>query len=221
MLADIEKYLIKRKEFPRETLVPALKRLEKALGRVHHEMMRSKHLVDNFLPSKTLEFIGTSFTFSAIGKAVAKDVFPMDPDGAIQSMVERNKYTTTADLESHFYNDRMALGYKYGGEILKHFIDVIYADLKSWVELDRRNRGGRPADIYRQYMIQQLAARSPSIIGQEATTTAGGKFEDLCVAVLDACGFCSTGIEKAIAAVLKKMNGKNDTKRVKHKAKSK
>jgi hypothetical protein len=74
----------------------------------------------------------------------------------------------------------VALGYEYGGEILKYFIDGIYADLKSWVELDRADTGGRPADIYRQYMIQRLAARSLWIIGERATTTAKGKFENLC-----------------------------------------
>jgi hypothetical protein len=212
VLADIEKYqTIKRKEPPRGILVAALKSLEKALGRAQSEMARSEELMNYFLPSKTLEFIGTSFTFTAMGQAVAKDVFPIDPDCAIQSMIERNNFITMADLERHFYNDRMALGYKHGGEILKHFIDVIHADLKSWVEFDKRNTGGHPADIYRQYMIQRLAARSPWIIGEEATMTAGGKFESLCVAVLDACKFSSTGIEKAIAAVLGKMKGKKGT----------
>jgi hypothetical protein len=205
----------------RDTLVAALKRLEKTLNRVQYEMARSNHLMNYFLPSKTLEFIGTSFTFTAIGQAVGKDVFPMDPDGAIRSMVERNNFVTMADLERHFYNDRMALSYKYGGEILKHFIDVIHADLKSWVELDRHNTGGRPADIYRRYMIQRLAARAPWIIGKEATTTAKGKFVNLCAHVLPACGFSSEGIEKAIAAVLGKMKGKKGTNRVKRKAGSK
>jgi hypothetical protein len=159
VLADIDKYLIKRKGLPREVVVPALKRLEKALDRVQYEMARSEDLMNSFLPSKTLEFIGTSFTFTAIGHAVGKDVFPIDPDGAIQRMVERNNFVTIADLESHFCNDRMALGHRYGGEILKHFIDSIHADLKSWVELDKGNTGGRPADIYRQYMIQRLSMR--------------------------------------------------------------
>jgi hypothetical protein len=211
-----------RPERPRrDILVAALKRLEKALDRVRYEIARSQHLMNYFLPGQTLEFIGTSFTFTAIGQAVGKNVFPIDPDFSIQNMVERNTFVTIADLESYFHSDRMALGHKYGGEILKHFIDVIHADLKSWVEADRSNTGGRPADIYRQYMIQRLAARAPWIIGEEATTTAKGKFVGLCVEVLNACGFSSEGIEKAIPIALGKMNGKRGATQTKQKARSK
>ena len=218
VLATIHRY---RARPQRDTLVAALKRVEKALGDVQYEMARSQHLMNDFLPNKTMEFIGTSFTFTAIGQAVGEDVVPRDPYCAIQSMVERNNFVTVADVESHFHSDRMALGYKYGAEILKHFIDVIHADLKAWVEADRSNIGGRPADIYRRYMIQQLAARAPWIIGKEASATAKGKFVGLCVEVLPACGFSSEGIEKAISGVLEKMTGKSGKKQTKRKVRSK
>jgi hypothetical protein len=218
VLADIRSY---RARPQRDTLIAALKRLEKVLDGVQYEMARSQHLMNDFLPNKTMEFIGTSFTFTAIGQAVGEDVVPIDPDCAIQRMVERNNFVTMVDLEGHFHGDRMALGYKYGGEILKNFIDVIHADLKAWVEADRGNRGGHPADIYRRYMIQRLAARAPWIIGEEATTTAKGKFVGLCVEVLNACGFSSEGIEKAIPVVLEKMNGKSGKKKRKRKVRAK
>jgi hypothetical protein len=222
VLADIEKYLaIKRKQLPRDILVAALKRLEKALGKVQSEMVCSELLMSHFLPNKTLEFIGEPFTFTAIQKAVTKGIFTILFDDDVQNRIERNSSMTMADREERYRNERVGLGYKHGAEILKHFIDVIHADLKSWVELDRRNTGGRPADIYRLYMIQRLAARAPWIIGKEATTTAKGKFENLCVAVLPACGFSSEGIEKAIAAVLGKMNGKTDTQQVMRRVRSK
>jgi len=221
VLADIESYqAVKSKAPPRHIFVAALKRLEKALDRVQSEMESGGHLMNQYLPSNTLEFIGASFTFSAIGQAIAADVFPGDHDFAIQKMIERNNFISMADLEKHFYNDRVALGYKYGGEILKHFIDVIHADLNTWVELERRNQGGRPADISRKYIIRRLAEMSPKIIGESATTTAQGKFAELCIAVLPACGFSSEGIEKAIEAVLGRTNvGKREERR-KHRGNS-
>jgi hypothetical protein len=198
-LTDIKRYqAVKHEQLPRDVLVAALKRLERALGLVRDEMASSGYLMSHFLSNKTLEFIGRSFTVTAMQKAVGKN-----------------------DLKADSLNDQIALGYKHGAEILKYFVDEIHDALKSWVELDRRNKGGRPADIYRQYMIQRLAGRAPRIIGKEATTTAKGKFEKLCVAVVDACGFNSTGIEKAIEAVLAKMNGNDEAKPVKRKARSK
>jgi hypothetical protein len=222
VVTDIEKYHeLKRKELPRDILVAALKRLEKVLGKVQYEMARSERFMNHFLPSKTLEFIGKSFTFTTMKKAVTKGVFTISFDHDIRNTIEKTHSITMADLEECYSNERVALGYKFGGEILKYFFDVIHADLKSWVELNRRNTGGRPADIYRQYMIQRLAGQASRIIGKRATTTAQGKFENLCIAVLPACGFPSEGIEKAIEAVLRKMRGKKHTSRGKRKARPK
>lgn len=222
VLADIEYYqALKSKSPPRDDLVAALKRLEKALGKVQSEMARSKHLMSHFLSNNTLEFIGKSFTFSAIGQAIEKDVFLTRLDHDIRYMIEKNNAITMAELEAFSCGDRMGLSYKHGAEILCHFIDVIHADLKSWTDLKRRDTGGHPADnIFRSYIIQRLAARSSFIVGRRATTTPKGKFAELCIAVLPACGFHSDGIEKAIEAVLGKMKGQKIRRRRKRKAKS-
>ena len=75
VLADVERYrAIERKRPPRDILVAALKRLEKTLGSVKNEMARSERLTPHFLPNKTLEFVGTSFTFTAIEQAVGRNV---------------------------------------------------------------------------------------------------------------------------------------------------
>jgi hypothetical protein len=104
VLATIHRY---RARPQRDTLVAALKRLKKALDDVQYEMARSPHLMNDFLPHKTMEFIGTSFTFTAIGQAVGEDVVPIDPDCAIQSMVEGSNFVTVANVESRFHSDRM------------------------------------------------------------------------------------------------------------------
>jgi hypothetical protein len=155
VLADIEK---NRARPPRDVLVAALKRLEKVLGAVQSEMARSKDLMRHFLSNSTLQFIGESFTFTAVGQAIGKDVSPIGQDYSIQSMIEKHNVISIADLENQFRNERRHLGLKYGGEILKHFTDVIHADLKSWGELDRLNEGGRPADIYRRYNSETRTA---------------------------------------------------------------
>ena len=52
-------------------------------------MARSKHLMSHFLSNNTLEFIGKSFTFSAIGQAIEKDVFSTRLDHDIRYMIEK------------------------------------------------------------------------------------------------------------------------------------
>jgi hypothetical protein len=65
-----------------------------------------------------------------------------------------------------------------------------------------------------------MAEMSPEIIGESATTTAKGKFAELCIAVLPACGFSSEGIEKAIEAALGRTNVGKRKERRKHRGNS-
>jgi hypothetical protein len=207
VLADIDSYrAVESKKPPRDILVAALKRLEKALGRVQSEMARSEDLMNHYLSSNTLEFIGKSFTFTAMKMAVTNGVFTIRLDNDLTQMIEESRSITVTDLEECCCNERIALAYRHGGEILKNFIDVIYTELNSWVEMDKKNKGGRPANNFRRHIIQRLAQRSSLIVGKRATTTAKGRFVELCIAVLPACGFRSKGIEKAIEAVLGKRN---------------
>jgi len=214
VLANIESYQVVKNKLPlRGELVAALKRLEKALGRLQYELKSSANLMEHFLPHNTVEYIGRSLTFSAMGEALKKDVFPEDFDLQLERISSEGKPIPLPFLEELFQPRRRALGLKYGHLILAHFIDQVYAPLKKWVALDKHNKGGRPPKLYRQFMIQRLAERSSWIVGRRATTTPTGKFAKLCIAVLPACGFDSEGIEKAIEGVLGRMKGQQRIKR--------
>ena len=210
VLADIERYrAVERKSPPRDKLVAALKRLEKALRRLQYEIDSTANHMEYFLPHDTMEYIGWSLTFSAIGEALGTDVFPKNFDLQLQRMSSKGGPITLPSLEDLSQPMRRALGLKHGHVILAHFIDQVYAPLKKWVSLNKLNKGGRPAEnIFRSFIIRRLAERSSLIVGRCATTTPKGKFAELCIAVLPACGWSSDGIEKAIEAVLGKMKGK-------------
>jgi len=245
VLADIGSYQVVKNKLPsREELVAALKRMEKALGCLQCELKSSANLTEHFLPSGTTEYIGRSLTFSAIGEALGRDVFPEKFDLPLQRMIKSRKvagrrhprtggadhpqtsagervrrrtWRATKRSDQHGYDlpsledlsqpMRKTLGLKHGHLILAHFIDQVYAPLKKWVALDKLNKRGHPPNLFRQYIIRRLAERSVSIVGKPATTTPTGEFAELCIAVLPACGFDSTGIEEAVAAVLGKMKG--------------
>src|SRR5262249_44994892 len=156
--------------------------------RLQCELNRSANLMEHFLPHDTMEYIGQSLTFSAMGEALGTNVFPKNFDLQLQRMSSKRRPITLPSLEDSSRPMRGALGLKHGHLILMHFIDQVYALLKKWVALNKLNEGGRPPNLLRQFMIQQLAEQSSSIIGKRATTTRKGKFSELCVAVLPACG---------------------------------
>jgi hypothetical protein len=153
VLAEIESYhVVKNKIPPREQLVAALKRLEKALGRLQCELNGSTNLLEHFLPHDTKEYIGQSLTFSAIGDALGADVFPESFDFQLERMLSDEGQITVASFEELSQPTRQALGLKYGHVILAHFIAQVYAPLKKWIALDKLNKGGRPAEnIFRGF----------------------------------------------------------------------
>jgi len=203
---DIEDYLSLRSKIPaRSRLTAGLMRMEKAISNLQYEIDRSIHLMNHFLPHDTLAGIGRSFTFSAIGKALGKDVFPRHLDWLIGRMVSDRQQITMAALEEKGLPQRESLGLNHGHQILKYFIDTINEPVKKWVEIDRTNKGGRPPEMARRYLISRLAHAAPGIIGKRATIATTGPFVELCSSVLLACGLSAKGIEKAIPPIVKKL----------------
>jgi hypothetical protein len=190
-LDDISRYRVKLQS--RALLVDRLKKLEKALNHLQHECRRSAELMQNFLPIDTLVYIGQSLTISAMREMLGRSVFPKKQDKHAR---------------------RETLGLKYGHLILTRFIERIHAPLARWIELDRLNKGGRPADAVRRHLIYCLAEAAPEIIGKPATVAITGKFADLCTAVLQACGLPEAGIAKAISPVVRKLRADRAKRRI-------
>ena len=99
-LDEIDRYYSKLQNRPsRDVLVKHLKLFEKALKRLQDECQRSANLMEFFLPSDTLGFIGESLTFSALSEALGRDVFPKSYDFKIQVKQSQGDRITLASLE--------------------------------------------------------------------------------------------------------------------------
>ena len=195
-LDDIGRYHLKLKAQPsRELLVRRLKKFAKALGELRDECERSVDLMQHFLPYDALASIGQSLTFSAMSAAFGQDVLTGRRDLKID-LVRASEDTPAT---------RLAFGLKHGNLLLTHFIERLHAPLARWIELDRQNKGGRPANAVRGYLIYRLAEAAPDIIGEPASISSNGTFVDLCTAVLVACGLSETGIAKAVPGMVSKL----------------
>jgi len=189
----------------RDVQVKHLKLLEKALKRLRDECQRSAKLMEFFLPSDTLGFIGESLTFLAMSEALGRDVFPKGYDFKIEFKQSQGKRITVASVEQDTRPMREALGLKHGHLILTYLIEGVHRPLERWIELDRLNKGGRKPDAVRTYLIYRLAEASPDILGKAAAVSTTGKFVDLCSAVLVACGLPESAIAKAVPTVVKRL----------------
>jgi len=200
----------------RDVQVKHLKLFEKALKRLRNECQRGAKLMEFFLPSDTLGFIGESLTFSALSEALGRDVFPKSYDFKIQVKQSQGDRITLASLEQDTRRTREALGLKHGHLILTYLIERIHGPLERWIELNRLNKGGRNPDAVRQYLIYHLAEAAPAILGKAASISTTGEFVDLCSAVLVACGLPESGIAKAVPTVVKRLRADQAKWRIGH-----
>jgi hypothetical protein len=205
-LEDIGRYRKKlQSQSNRPLLLERLKTFAKALGELEDECRRSADLMHDFLPHDTLEYTGRSLTFSAIGEALGRSVVPKNFDSKMEAKQLAGERISASSIEDLSRGSREALGLKYGHLILTHFLERIRAPLAGVVELKRLDKGGRPADAERRYLIYRLAEAAPKIIGRPSAVAVTGKFVDLCTAVLVACGLPEAGIAKAIPPVVRKL----------------
>jgi hypothetical protein len=206
VLEAINEYQAKLQNQPsRSDLVKGLKDFEKALRRLRDECRRSANLMHEFLPHDTLGYVGESLTFSAMGEALGKNVIPRSFNDKIEVKRSVGERITLEFMEEFSRASREALGLNQGHLILTHFIERIHQPLATWIEMKSLDKGGRPVDVARSYLIYRLAEAAPDIIGKSATVATTGRFVGLCTAVLVACGLPEAGIEKAIPPVVKKL----------------
>jgi hypothetical protein len=132
---------------------------------------------------------------------------------AVKPLVAGSSDVRIAEIEARFDYQRKALGLKHGPELLAHLVDRITRPIQVWLELDRRNRGGRPSDLVRDYVLIRLLEAAPEVLGSRATATAGGKFVRLCTGVFNVCGLSTDGLEKAVERILKQRRTKASPKR--------
>jgi hypothetical protein len=205
-LGAISQYQAKLQNQPsRSDLVKGLKNFEKALRRLRDECRRSADLMHGFLPHDTLGYVGESLTFSAMGEALGKNVIPRSFNDKIEVKRSVGERITLEFMEEFSRPIREARGLEHGHVLLTHFIERIHQPLARWLEIKNLDKGGRPADFVRNYLIYQLAEAAPEVIGKAATVATTGKFVELSTSVFQACGLPASGIEKAIPPVVRRL----------------
>jgi len=191
---------------PRQELVRRLKRVAKSLGVLEFELRRWLQTINDFLPADAQEEIGMLMSFSAMEAALKREIRTPELRSEIESLLSECSDLRMTQLEDRLAARRRSRGLENGGELLMHFVETINQPIKTWIELDRRNRGGRPTkNVARDFLLFRLAEAAPAVIGKKPTATAGGRFVRLCAAVVVACGFGGRGIERAVEKAIKEL----------------
>lgn len=183
----------------RTTLIKKLKRIEKLFAKLNSELKTDSNLIEFIAPKAALDFLGKAVTHWAMVDAIrASSTF----DQATKNNIRLLKHLKP---DGNIAVKADVLAQQYAHIVLPDVIGKLHAPFRNWVDLDRQNKGGRPADFVRRHLIHQLALAAPRIIGGEAPIAATGRFVDLCTSVLRACGLPEEGIDKAIPGIIRQM----------------
>jgi hypothetical protein len=168
-----------------------VKRLEKALCALRKEVDNNFDVIGEILPAGVGEYLGESLTSAAFTSATGKRKVP-------EPRSPKSKSRILALFLAY------ELHYQHGPVLLRAVLKGVHDPIRDLVELQRRNKGGHPPNFIRNRVLDRLIESSNAIIGKRATSTAGGRFVELCDVVLRALDQETTGLEKAIAARLRR-----------------
>ncbi len=124
------------------------------------------------------------------------------PDAAQDILKEKTPTYLNADSDA---SSRRAVGVQFGHILLPETIRRIRQPLSDWMA-EHVDKGGRPPDLRRKFIIRTLARHAPEIIGEEATATAKSTFMELCTAVCQEFGLPDKGIEDAVERELRELS---------------
>jgi len=185
-----------------------------AIRRVSNLELRFEQLVkalqsegrnlSEILPLSALEEVGNLFTFAAASESIEKNLYPKDYLKHRDTIEAEGSLMTLQAIDQHYAARRRDLGVLHGADLLIHALEKVHLPLKGWMERNTQNLGGRPKQSIREFAIQRLIHFAPSILGSDPTPSVTGRFMTMATLSLSYCGFPDAGLDKAIAAELRK-----------------
>ena len=166
--------------------------------------------IDNILPSEMLAQIGLLSDFVAAEEVFGDKKYSKRADQKLAQAVFLKCDLNIEKIENELRHSRESMGLQVGGKIMRNFIQKVHDPLREWIELERLNKGGAPANMTVRLIVHGLACAAPDIIGKRAAIKKDGPFVRLCSAVLRACGLPDAGdnVGNIAPGVVKKVRGR-------------
>lgn len=112
------------------------------------------------------------------------------------------------ELEQLTDSRRRDVAVQIGPKLIGELISRIQGPFEAQLRIEKAHRGGRPQDLYRNYLIQELVPVFETIYGRAATGTISKSeptFITFCNAVTHAVGIELAGVDRAVERLFKKL----------------
>jgi hypothetical protein len=187
----------------REGVIKYCKALEASLRETERHLTEANPLADPVLKTYYPRVLSTLLDHRAIGRYVRTDL-----TWGIEYLwnssrirIDRGEAFDAAMDELTQRKERAAED--RSRELLLGVMGDLAKPLRSYLAIERRNRGGRPKNAERDFIIDEMLAIFPQITGKAPTSSPAGPFVTLCDRVLEALGMETEGVESAVAKRLR------------------
>jgi hypothetical protein len=186
----------------RKATIQFFKRLSGALDRVATCLADNNANTDRLLRDLLAEPLSVLLDHRAFVRLIGADLeFGLDelhsdervmnerdgPMGSVWAELASRKHDAARSQPSH---------------LLHRLFEVLNQPIRSYLDVERQNKGGAPGQPERKHVIERLVPIFSKLTGNEPTSTPNGAFMVLCELVLNGLGFETDGLEKAVQRIL-------------------
>jgi hypothetical protein len=193
----------------RKVRLKQIRGVRKGLEALDKLLSQSRHttLLNRLLWSEVGSSLSTK-SFERLGLPVADRI----SIHTLHSRMATGRTGPYPALEDAAMEERVSLAQQAGARVFAAALRRMAKRLESYVELERQNKGGRPAHVYRQYLIRQLAVLFPKLWHIEPTATLTGPFVRLCAFIMEKSDWPTDGLEDAIRRELNQRTNRRPAK---------
>jgi hypothetical protein len=181
-----------------------LKKVDKHFQALIEAIEEKDPPLTEFLPLKVLEELGRMFSFSGLGAATGKELFPETLPDVLEYQQRNNLPISVESIERFYSHTRADKGLVHGRELILHVLKTLREPIAANLKLQSLDRGGRPQNVNKKYMIERLVRGAVAIFKMSEGQYVDAPIVDLCYVVMVHCGFQEEGIEKEVLAELRR-----------------
>ena len=201
-----------KREPDRKTRIRVLRLTVARFNDLERMLCAPRGVLRSIVYRKILPSLGLALTTvgleRAAGIGVAWGVSDRPVDEVIQRLSDPVRGTDLGTLERALdrltQNVRPSVAVQIGPKLITYLIGILKKPVEETLKIERSSKGGRPALLFRNDLIQELVPLFKHFRRRRATATKGGPFVKFCSSVLEATGMASTGADGAVARVLKR-----------------
>jgi hypothetical protein len=202
---DIDRHKASVRSTPdRHQRIQAIEQLLRDLDRVVATIGTNQRALPSLLRQGSLQALGELMSPSGMERFVGTIGWGVDDDeiDAVDKRRGRGDITSFDDLTRQ---TRMSVAADIGPKLIVGVLKTIAAPLRQLLVLEKSNKGGRPQDLYRNYVVQELALAWEAEHGKQAPGGKTGPFVEQCREVLEELGLSTDGLADCIGRTTKRL----------------